>query len=92
MEYCVYILYSTKIQKTYTGFTSDLINRFKSHNELAKKGWTVKGRPWIMVHVEFYSSRKEALEREKQLKGGQGRAWVKNTILTQKHIVGLLSA
>ncbi|HET8838188.1 MAG TPA: GIY-YIG nuclease family protein [Flavobacteriaceae bacterium] len=41
-EYVVYILASSKTQKLYKGFTSDLINRLKSHNELSRKGWTVR--------------------------------------------------
>ncbi|PXY38641.1 endonuclease, partial [Flavobacterium cheongpyeongense] len=31
-EFVVYILYSEKFKKNYTGFTSNLIERFKSHN------------------------------------------------------------
>ncbi|GGG51441.1 GIY-YIG nuclease family protein [Epilithonimonas arachidiradicis] len=36
-EFVVYILYSEKFDKTYTGFTSNLVERFKSHNELGNK-------------------------------------------------------
>ncbi|MBQ4822524.1 GIY-YIG nuclease family protein [Aquimarina sp. MMG016] len=31
-EFIVYILYSEKHNKHYTGYTSDLITRFRSHN------------------------------------------------------------
>ncbi|RKN00525.1 GIY-YIG nuclease family protein, partial [Aquimarina sp. BL5] len=34
-EFVVYILYSEKYDKSYTGYTSDLISRFRSHNQLA---------------------------------------------------------
>jgi putative endonuclease len=44
MEFIVYILYSEKFQKHYTGFTSNLQQRFLSHNELGKD-WTAKYRP-----------------------------------------------
>ena len=44
-EFVVYILYSEKFNKTYTGFTSNLIERFKSHNLLETKGYTLKFRP-----------------------------------------------
>ncbi|GIQ57707.1 hypothetical protein Flavo103_08430 [Flavobacterium collinsii] len=43
-EFVVYILYSEKFNKTYTGFTSNLIERFKSHNLLETKGYTLKFR------------------------------------------------
>nr|WP_246581604.1 hypothetical protein [Echinicola shivajiensis] len=34
--------------------TSDLINRFHSHNSFAKKGFTFRYRPWIVIHTEKY--------------------------------------
>ena len=80
-EHVVYILYSSSYDKIYIGITSDLINRFRSHNELSKKGWTRSFRPWTVIHVEFYESKTEALIREKNLKSGQGRAWIRNHML-----------
>ena len=55
--FTVYILYSEKFDKTYVGFTSDLEKRFLSHNELATKGWTIKFRPWKIIHSEIYDSK-----------------------------------
>lgn len=69
--YAVYILYSAKFDKSYVGFTSDLINRFKSHNELGS-GYTKKFRPWIVVYVEFYETKKVAAQREIFFKSGKG--------------------
>ncbi|MEL6303924.1 MAG: GIY-YIG nuclease family protein [Bacteroidota bacterium] len=84
MEYLVYVLFSQKHQKMYCGMTSHLIARFKSHNKLATKGWTMKFRPWKVIHVEVFHSKSEALKREKFLKSGQGRKWiVHNLILKQ---------
>jgi putative endonuclease len=91
-EHVVYILYSLRNHKTYVGETGDLLNRFRSHNELGKKGWTLSGRPWIVVHVEFFPDRSLALKREKNLKMGQGRQWIKETILKSPYLVGLISA
>ena len=76
-EFVVYILYSEKHNKTYVGFTSNLIERFKSHNYLSNKGYTVGFRPWKVVCVEFFTSKSEALKREKFLKAGSGREFVK---------------
>ena len=61
--------------------TSNLIARFKSHNELGTKGWTKKFRPWEVVHVEVFSTKSEALKREKFLKSGQGRKWIAANII-----------
>ncbi|WP_281232051.1 GIY-YIG nuclease family protein [Flavobacterium gelatinilyticum] len=79
-EFVVYILFSEKFNKNYTGFTSNLIERFKSHNLLAAKGYTVKYRPWEVVYVEFFNSKNEAIKREKYFKTGIGREFIKELI------------
>ncbi|MEA9414029.1 MULTISPECIES: GIY-YIG nuclease family protein [unclassified Flavobacterium] len=76
-EFVFYILYSEKFNKNYTGYTSNLIERFKSHNFLETKGYTIKFRPWEVI---FYSSKSEAMKREKYLKSGIGREFIKNLI------------
>ena len=80
MEFVVYILYSSKYNIHYTGYTSNIIRRFYSHNKYATKGFSIKYRPWKVIHVEFYKTKKEALNREKFLKSGQGRDYVKSII------------
>ncbi len=79
----VYILYSIKFDKIYIGYTSNLQARFRSHNKLGTKGWTIKFRPWEIVRAEEFDSKREALEREKQLKGAKGRQWIRNRIITK---------
>ena len=63
--------------------TSNLEQRFKSHNELSKKGWTKNFRPWAIVYQENYTQKEEAMKREKQLKSAAGRnfiwQFIKNT-------------
>ncbi len=73
MEHVVYILYSKKFDKTYVGCTSSIISRFHSHNTYATKGWTVRYRPWEVLHIEFFNTKTEALSREKWFKTGTGR-------------------
>ena len=79
--FTVYVLYSEKYNKIYIGYTSNLDDRFKSHNELGTKGWTIKYRPWKIIHTEEFKTKKDAITREKQLKSGQGRQWIRNTLL-----------
>ena len=69
--YAVYILYSYKFNKSYVGFTSNLIGRFKSHNELGAD-FTKRYRPWIVIYCEYFEDKKEAVKREKYYKGGKG--------------------
>lgn len=56
--YTTYVLYSVKFNKIYIGYTADLEDRFKSHNELATKGYTIKYRPWIILFVEEFENKK----------------------------------
>jgi putative endonuclease len=80
-EYVTYILYSQRHNKFYRGYTSNLIERFKSHNELSNKGFTVNFRPWKVVYIEFCNSKREAKTREKFLKSGLGREWVEDKLV-----------
>ncbi len=74
--FIVYALYSEKYNKIYIGYTSDLPDRLKSHNELATKAWTVKYRPWTLVYTEEFETKAEAMKREKQLKSAAGRRFI----------------
>ena len=81
-EFVVYILSSESIAgKIYIGFTSDLVNRMRSHNLLSNKGHTTRYRPWSVIHIEFFSSKSEAMKREKFFKSGVGRAYIHNNML-----------
>ena len=75
--YTVYILYSFVHDRTYTGYTTDLIQRFYSHNKYNNTDWTKKYRPWVVIHFEVFEEKKEAIKREQQLKSGKGRDWIK---------------
>ncbi len=82
--FTVYILYSAAFDKIYTGYTSNLEERFLSHNELGTKGWTIKFRPWKIVHTEFFERKEEAIKKEKYLKSGVGREWIQRNIISSK--------
>ena len=75
--FTVYILYSAKFDKIYIGYTSDIVNRLLSHNELATKGYTIRYRPWEIAYTETFETKTEAIKRENYLKSTQGRrfAW-----------------
>ena len=60
--------------------TSNIDERFKSHNELGKKGWTKNYRPWIIIYKQEYEEKSQALKREKQLKTSAGRLFVRSLI------------
>jgi putative endonuclease len=78
--FTVYALYSKDFDKIYIGYTSNLDERLKSHNELATKGWTRKYRPWIILYTEIYQEKTQALKREKELKTGKGREFLRSLL------------
>ncbi len=78
--FTVYILYSTNYNNTYTGQTKDFAKRLSEHNETAKSGYTIKYRPWVVLHKEQFITRTDAMKREKYFKTWEGRIWI-NEIL-----------
>ena len=74
--FTVYVLYSQKHNKIYVGYTSNLEQRLISHNELGTKGYSIKFRPWKVVYREIFNNKKEAMQREKQLKSAKGRKFI----------------
>ncbi len=78
--FTVYALHSIKHNKIYIGCTSNLQERMKSHNELSKKGFTHKYRPWSVAYTESFDSKKEALKREKELKSSRGRSFIRTKL------------
>ena len=73
MKFTVYILFSEQFNKHYySGFTSNLSKRLKSHNELGKD-WTAKYRPWKLIYTKEFETKQGALLYEKWLKTGAGR-------------------
>ena len=79
--YTVYLLYSEKFDKIYIGFTTNLIERLKSHNELGIKGYTLKYRPWTVIYTENFLDKSSALKREKELKSSRGRDFCRKLVI-----------
>ena len=74
MKY-VYLIQSIPFPKQrYTGITSDLKNRLTGHNE-GRSPHTPKFKPWRLVTYVAFSNDEKALEFEKYLKFGSGRAF-----------------
>ena len=67
MTFSVYILYSESFHKYYTGQTSDLQARLKTHNKGQNRS-TKRYMPWKVFAYKVVSSRSEAMELETKLK------------------------
>ena len=79
MLYTVYVLYSPSRDKIYIGYTSNLIQRFKSHQAYGK-GWTSKFRPWVVVYCENFPTKEEAFDRETNFKQYRQRLTIRRLI------------
>ncbi len=64
----IYIIQNSFTQETYIGYTHNLKERLETHNKKGKKFTTRKNGEWILIYVEAYRSKKDALLREKRLK------------------------
>ena len=68
-----YILYSAVKDHYYIGYTCDkLDSRLTRHNQKSN-GFTGSTNDWTLVHSEAFSSKQEAMKREKQLKSWKSR-------------------
>jgi predicted GIY-YIG superfamily endonuclease len=76
MKY-VYILQSINFPENYyTGITDNIENRLKKHNS-GDVSHTSKYCPWKLKSFIAFSEEIKALEFEKYLKSGSGRAFAK---------------
>ncbi|MEW7289744.1 GIY-YIG nuclease family protein [Aquimarina sp. 2304DJ70-9] len=73
----VYVLRSLKDDRFYVGMSQDVDKRLKEHN-LGKTQSTKGYRPWEIILIEEYPDRITARKREKYLKSGYGKQWLKN--------------
>ena len=77
--YYVYVIQSKKDGHFYTGFTGDLQNRFREHN--TGRVSSIRGRgPFELIYYEACLNEQDALAREKYLKSGMGKRYLKNRL------------
>jgi putative endonuclease len=77
--FIVYVLRSKSNDKLYTGQTKNIEFRFLQHS--AGLARYTRGRgPWELVYSEEFPTRSLAMAREKFLKSGQGRQWLKEKL------------
>ena len=79
MYFYTYILQSKNNKRFYTGFRSDLRKRFYEHN--SNLSTYTKGRgPFELVYYEACKNKKDSLQREKYLKSGRGKRFIKERL------------
>ena len=75
----VYLLLSKKTGKWYIGSTKNLPKRILSYNAGKNKS-TKYGAPWKLIYCEISLNKQDARAREKYLKSGMGRRYLKNRL------------
>ena len=76
MPFTVYVFYSDTAKKHYTGFTENLVERQKSHNEPGNE-WTARYRPWWLIFHKDFEAKFNAMKYEEWLKKARGERLLK---------------
>ena len=76
MMIIVYVIRSYKDGRFYVGMTKNLERRFQEH-ESGKTKSTKGFRPWKLIFTEIFQNYSEARNREKYLKSGSGKEYIK---------------
>ncbi|MBM3206128.1 MAG: GIY-YIG nuclease family protein [Candidatus Staskawiczbacteria bacterium] len=79
MNYYVYALKSISRNYIYVGITNNLERRIRQHKN-GKEATTNPYRPFEIILTETYNTRLEARQREKKLKSGYGKEYLKKLV------------
>jgi putative endonuclease len=82
-NFFTYVLVSRSTQETYVGQTEDVARRLLEHNDpLNRRTFHTKRPPgpWLLAYSEMHDSRAAAMKRERFLKTGKGREWIKENL------------
>ena len=79
MSFYVYVLKSVTDEKWYTGCTNDLRKRFNQHQK-GQVTSTKKRLPVELIYYEMCLNQEDAYNREKYLKSGMGKRYIKNRL------------
>lgn len=75
----VYVLQSETDDGLYIGFSADLRRRMAEHQEGRSFATSYRG-PWRLIYYEAYLEEEDALGRERYLKSGGGRRFLKGQL------------
>ena len=86
----VYLLHSAKDKGFYIGFSTDLKRRLSEHTRGASFATKSRG-PWKLIYYEAYTEREDAKGREKFLKSGAGRRFLRTQLRHYLRVKGFAS-
>ena len=71
----VYIIYSKKIDRYYTGYTTDFEKRLSEHNS-GISTFSSTASDWILKWNKAFNSRKEAMDEERRIKNKKSGKYI----------------
>ncbi len=78
----VYIIENSLNSGWYIGFSTDVERRLEEHNTKIGSSHTRKAKgDWKLIYLEGYIDKRDALGREKYLKSGSGRKYIKKQLV-----------
>ncbi|NNF32814.1 MAG: GIY-YIG nuclease family protein [Saprospiraceae bacterium] len=84
--YYTYVLYSLKDNQLYIGYTTDVFERLKQHNN--GESLSTKSRiPFKLIYYEAHLSKNDAIRRERYFKTSPGKRTLNQMLRsTLKHL------
>ena len=82
MYFFVYVLESMQDNSSYIGYTNNMNRRIEEHNQGLNYD-TKRKIPWKIIYYEVSLNKFDAIAREKYLKSGMGRRYLKNRLKNQ---------
>ncbi|MFQ5724070.1 MAG: GIY-YIG nuclease family protein [Terriglobia bacterium] len=82
--YYVYLIISERDGRFYTGCTNNLTARISDHNQGKVRSTTAR-KPFRLIYYEACVSKQDAFRREKYLKTGRGKRYLRNRLRTTLH-------
>ena len=80
--YFVYILWSEKLQRFYTGTTDNIPVRLEQHNNASyPDSFSAKGIPWKIYYVIECTNSRQAYKIEKHIKAMKSSSYIKNLLI-----------
>ena len=80
LMYWVYLLRCDDDESWYIGYTTNLKTRLKDHLEKHGARTTRRKENWKLIYCEGYVNKKDAQGRERFLKSGSGRRFLKKQL------------
>ena len=80
-NWCVYVLLCDD-GSLYKGKTNNIKRRLNEHISGNGAEHTKRHKPIKLVYIEYFEAESEALQKEKYLKSGGGREWLKANMLS----------